>query len=470
MRILIENADYVITLDRERRILKNASIVIEDSRITDVGKTANIKTRYEKRTFDKIIKADKKVVMPGFVDAHVHLSEHISRSLFPDNLSLGSWLSDWKHPYSASLTEEDQYISALLGCIDMIKTGTTCFIEQGSIGPVDPLARAVEETGIRGILGRSVMDRILSKHGLTPDDINKLYYSSADEAIRDIEKDINKWNGKVNDRIRAWVIINGKHTCTDELYVKAKELARRMGVGIHCHMASTIEEARFFEKEKGEWPITHLDRIGFLGPNVLLAHALAVKDEEVEILKRNDTKVCHCPGTALKTAKGTTVMGKFPEMIEAGVTVALGCDGTSAAGSFDMVRQMYLAAGLYKDCRMNPNLIPAEAAVEMATINGAKALLWDKEIGSIEVGKKADLILFDTNRPEWRPLNNVLINLVYSASGDSVDTVIIDGNVVMENRVVKNVDEQEVLEMAQKMSWEIAKRSKFKSTLRWPLV
>lgn len=470
MRILIEDAEFIVTLDEKRQILKNASVVIEKDKITDVGKASEIKKNYEKRSFDKIINAEGKVLMPGFVDAHVHLSEHLSRSLFPDNLSLADWLFDWKFPYSASLTAEDQYISALLGCIDMIKTGTTCFIEQGSIGPVDPLAKAVEETGIRGILGRSVMDRPPSGHDLKPDVLNKLYYSSAEGAIKDIERDIIKWNGSANGRIRAWVIINGKQTCTDELYIMARELSLKTNVGVHHHMASTIEEAKLFEKEKGEWPITHLEKIGALGPNVLLAHAVAVKNEEVEILKKHNTKVCHCPGTALKTAKGATVVGKFPEMIEAGVTVALGCDGTSGAGSFDIVRQMYLAAGLYKDCRMNPNLIPAETAIEMATINGARALLWDDEIGSIEPGKKADIIIFDTNRPEWRPLNNPLINLVYSASGDSVDTVIIDGKIVMENRAIKTVNEKEILNKAQKISLDIAKRAGLRSILKWPIV
>lgn len=467
-KILIENVDYVLSLNKERRILRNASIVIEGDKIIDIGK--NLHEKYPKRYFDKVINGDKKLAMPGFVNAHVHLSEHISRGLIPDNLSFGNWLSDWYRPFQAALTIEDQYISALLGCIDMIKTGTTCFIEQGCVGSVAPHARAVEETGIRGILGRLVMDNPPSGVKLEPEVLNKLYYSSADDAIKDIEKDIAEWNGKANGRIRAWTIINGKQTCTDELYIKTMKLAKRMKVGIHCHMASTIKEARLFEKEKGEWPITHLDKIGFLGPNVLLVHAVAVKDEEVEILRRNDTKICHCPGSALKLAKGTTVLGKFPEMLDAGITVALGCDGTNASGSFDMVRQMYLAAGLYKDCKMNPNLIPAETAIEMATINGARALLWDDELGSLEVGKKADIILLDTSRPEWRPLTNVAINLVYSASGDSVDTVIIDGKVVMEKKIIKTVDEFKILEEAQKVSEDIIKRWKPKRHQKWPIV
>jgi cytosine/adenosine deaminase-related metal-dependent hydrolase len=466
-KILVENIDYVLTLNEERKILRNASIVIEGGKITGIGK--NLHKEHPRRYFDRVIDGNGKLAMPGFVNAHVHLSEHISRGVIPDNLSLGKWLSDWYRPFQSVLTDDDQYISALLGCIDMIKTGTTCFIEQGCVGGISPHAKAVEETGIRGIMGRLVMDNPPSDRKLEPEVIHKLYYSSADEAIRDIEKDITEWDRKANGRIRAWAIINGKQTCTDELYIKTMELAKKMKVGIHCHMASTVEEARLFEKEKGEWPITHMDKIGFLGPNVLLAHAVAVKDEEVQILKKRNAKVCHCPGTALKTAKGVTVMGKFPEMINAGVTVALGCDGTNASGSFDMVRQMHLAAGLYKDCRMNPNLISAETAIEMATINGAKALLWDNEIGSLEVGKKADVILFDTKRPEWRPLINPTINLVYNASGDSVDTVIIDGKVVMEKRIIQTVDEQKILGEAQEVSEDIVRRWSPKRYGRWSI-
>jgi len=207
-------------------------------------------------------------------------------------------------------------------------------------------------------------------------------------------------------------------------------------------MASSLEEARSVEARVGVWPIKHLERLGVLGPKLLLTHCTAVTDEDVELLAATDTKVAFCPGAALRLAKGTTRIGKIPEMLARGVTVSIGADGVSSSGTFDHLRLAGLVAGLFKDARMDPSLVPAEKALEMVTRDGAKALLWDNAIGSIEIGRNADLVQYDMSGPEWSPVHDVVRNLVYCADGRSVRNVIIDGSVAVRERQVRCADER----------------------------
>ncbi len=206
-----------------------------------------------------------------------------------------------------------------------------------------------------------------------------------------LEEILKKWTVRSGGRIRAWATILGRFTlCSDDLFRAIKKLADNYGVGTTFHMASSIEEAHELEKRTGAWPITQLERLEALGPNVLLTHVIAIKDEEIDLLAKRDVKVAHCPGAALRLAKGASRIDKIPDMLQSGVTVSLGADGVCSCGTFDPTRLMFVAAGLFKDARMHARMIPAETALEMATINGARSLLWDREIGSIEVGKKAD--------------------------------------------------------------------------------
>ncbi len=207
------------------------------------------------------------------------------------------------------------------------------------------------------------------------------------------------------------------------------------------------------------WPVTRLAQMDALGSNLVIAHAVALQEHEVELLAEFETKVAFCPGTSLKVAKGATKIGRYPELMAAGVTVALGCDGVSAAGSLDMMRQLYLAAGLFKDARMDPDVVTARQAIRMATIDGARALLWDDEIGSVEHGKRADLLLFDLSDVEWVPCHDPVQALVYSATPRSLETVLVDGQVVLDGGRVTTVDERALLEEARLRSREIVARS-----------
>ena len=221
-------------------------------------------------------------------------------------------------------------------------------------------------------------------------------------------------------------------------------MADRYGVPLKMHLANYLETVHETKARTGYRPVEHLEKLGVLDKNVILVHMVHVSQKEVEMLAKRGTKVVHCPSTALKLNYGL-MFDRFPEMLDAGIPLAIGSDASDCSNFHDMVRVMYLAAVLHKDLRNDPEIMGAEKAIEMATINGAKTMGLEKEIGSLEVGKKADIAIFDTRRPEWRPLHNEVQNLVYSATGDSVETVLIDGRIVMEKRKVLTINEEEVL-------------------------
>jgi cytosine/adenosine deaminase-related metal-dependent hydrolase len=268
------------------------------------------------------------------------------------------------------------------------------------------------------------------------------FFPDARSAVEELEACVRELDGAGDGRIRCWVNIPGKEPCSAELHIGARELAERLGVGTTYHIASTIEEARSLKQRVGTTPIARIAALGGLGANLVLAHAVAATDEEVALLAAHDTKVAFCPGTSLKLAKGATRIGKYPEMMEAGVTVSLGTDGVSASGNLDLKRQMYLVAGLFKDARMDPQAIGAVRAVRMATIDGARALGMQDEIGSLEPGKKADLVLFDLDHVEWVPYRDPAQALVWSASSGSIAQTWVGGRQVFVDGAVTTVTDE----------------------------
>jgi cytosine/adenosine deaminase-related metal-dependent hydrolase len=275
-----------------------------------------------------------------------------------------------------------------------------------------------------------------------------------------LEACVRSHDGAGDGRIRCWVNLQGKEPCSDALHVGARDLAERLGVGTTYHIASSIEEARGVERRHGLRPVARMAALGGLGSNLVLAHAVAVTDEEIGLLVEHGTKVAFCPGTSLKLAKGATAIGRYPEMIDAGVTVGLGTDGVSASGNLDLMRQMYLAAGLFKDARMDPEMVGACQALRMATIDGARALGWDGEIGSLEPGKKADLVLFDLSHVEWVPHGDPVQALVWSASPTSIRETWVDGRrVYRDGRVTTVGDEAALAAEARERAAAIVRRA-----------
>jgi 5-methylthioadenosine/S-adenosylhomocysteine deaminase len=475
--LLIRNADDILTLDPRRRILERHSLLVDGDSITDIGPAAEMDAKHLAacRGTGAVLEARGRLVLPGYVNTHVHTFEHLSRGLIPDDLSTFDWAVKYARPFYAALTEDEAYLSAKLACLDMLRNGTTCFVDVNilvSLGHFDAVAQAVTESGMRAVLGRGVFDRMPKEmvDAMSPALRQRVLFPSAEAALREVDALLGRWTSSAGGRVRAWASVYGLFPyCSDELFAGLRAVSERHGVGRAFHMASSIEEARAVEARVGVWPITHLDRLGVLGPDLLLTHCTAVTDREVAILAERGTKVAYCPGAALRLAKGTTRIGKIPEMLAAGVTVSLGADGVSSSGTFDHARLACLVAGLFKDARMDPTLVPAETALEMATLNGARAILRD-DLGSIEVGKKADLALYDLNAPEWTPRHDVVRNLVYCADGRSIRTVLVDGRVVYDDGRAPGIDAGKTLEEANIAGERIARRIGLEPKTRWSVV
>ena len=462
MRVLIENLDFALTVDADDSVIKNAAMVVEDDRIADIGSTQEVLAAHDRNSFDEVIDGHLKGICPGFVDSHVHLSEMLSRAVFPDHIDTRTWVFHWAKPFYAHVDEDDEYISVLVGACEMLRCGTTCFLDMGAQNDPGITVRAVEEIGIRGIVGRHAADNPPAQlpQGWDEEMVKHHFFPDAETALTELAECVKKWHNSAGGRVKCWVNIEGKEPCSLELHVGARKLAETLGVGTTYHLATSIEEAEVAEKKYGVWPITRVERAGGLGSNLVIAHGSAVADEEVELLAKYDTKVAFCPGTSYKLGKGACSIGKYPEMIDSGVTVGLGTDGVSASGNVNLMRQMYAVAGMFKDSRMDPSLIGAKQALRMATIDGAKALMWDDEIGSLEIGKKADFIIFDLDHIEWTPHTDPLNAIVWAASPASIVETWVDGKAVYKDNKVQNVDEKQIKIEARSRAAEVVKRAR----------
>lgn len=456
--ILIEGG-LILTVDPDRTILTDGAIAIRGDRIVAVGKTADVARRFRG---SKVINARERVVAPGFVDAHLHLTEG-ARGFVPDNIPPLSWIYEWICPLFACLEPEEEYLLSKLVLTEALKTGTTTFAEGGTLKYPEVAIQAVEETGIRASLGRWTWD-------LPPEPA--IFRQTTDQALQRYEALFNEWHGAVDGRVNVWVHLIGVGSQSDALLVGAKELADRFAVGISQHQSNVTEEVdEFMAAHGGRRPLEHFADLGVLDRNVRLVHMIALSETEVKLLKEFQVKPVHSVLCALNLGYGATAVGSYPEMIEAGIPVSLGCDGANCSNCFDMVRAMYAVAGIYKDSRRDVNLVSGEQAIEMATLNGAASLLMEDAIGSIEVGKKADLTLFDCHRPEWLPMINVVNNLVYSADGRSVDTVLVDGRVVVEAGRITSFDEDELYREIGAIDWaqRFTDRTGLPLKMRWPV-
>ncbi|MBX6329860.1 MAG: amidohydrolase family protein [Pseudolabrys sp.] len=454
MRRLIEHLDVAFTVDPQDTILRDASVVIEDDRIADIGSARDVARRHKGGGFDEVIDGRMKAICPGFIDSHVHLSETLSRAMFPDNLNTRAWVFHWAKPFYAHITEEDEYWGALLGITEMLRGGTTCFLDMGSQYDPGITVRAMEKTGIRGVTGRHAADNPPTElpRGWNEEMVKHHFFPDAATALKELESCVRRYHGALGGRVRCWVNIEGKEPCTLELHVGARSLAERLGVGTTYHLATSIEEAKVCEKKHGVWPVTRIDKAQGLGNNLVIAHCAAVQDEEVQLLARRGVKVAFCPCSSFKLGKGATAIGKYPEMVQAGVTVGLGTDGVAAAGNMNLMRQMLIVAGMFKDARLKPDVFLARQALRAATIEGAKLLMWDDEIGSLEIGKKADFVLFDLDHVEWTPFYDPLQALVFSASSASVLETWVDGKPCYRNGKVTGVDEREIRRKARELA------------------
>jgi cytosine/adenosine deaminase-related metal-dependent hydrolase len=413
----IDHARYVVTLDPQRRIIQDGSVLVEDGRIRRVGKAAELADARA----DRVIDARHLLVTPGFVNGHMHISyAHPIRGIFPDDVG-----SPLKQVFTLqnAMTEEEEYHASLLGIVELLQNGTVCFVDPGSTKFPDACLQAYQDSGIRVVMGECVTDR----EAPWP-----LPRYTTDEAVARTAAFIDRWDGRLDGRLTAWAMPFSYETCSAELLRALKQVVDDRRTCLTLHHNSGPQARKDAQARYGATPTGYLQSLGVVGPRVVLAHVLGLDEAEMDCLARTGTAVAMCPVTAAKGGRGVGEHGRMPELLARGVKVALGCDSPNNSNHLDIVRAMNMAAIQYKDARQDMRMIPAETALEMATLTGAQALGLGDALGSIEPGKKADLVLFDTQRPEWQALFNPINNLVYNADGRSVHTVVVDGRVVVD--------------------------------------
>lgn len=419
--ILIKNA--IILNPGENDCLKTtSSVLIKDDIIAEIGDNITEKA-------DKVIDGEGKILMPGLINTHTHLSMTLFRGL-ADDLSLDTWLNDYIWPVEAHLNGYYCYIGALLGAVELIKSGTTTFSDMYFY--MEDVARAVDESGLRAVLSYGMID-------------------FADEEKRRAEIAANvdlfkNCNNAAEGRIKVFFGPHAPYTASKELLDEVRDLASKFNTGIHIHVAETQKEVEDIFEQTGKRPFEYLDDIGFLGPNVVAAHAVWLSEEEIDIIMDREVKISHNPCSNMKLASGISPVAN---MLSHDICVSIGTDGASSNNNLDLIEEMKTASLLQKVATLDPKVLTSEETVAMATINGARTLGLENEIGSIEVGKKADLILIDTDEANMTPDSSCISsNVVYAAKGSNVDTTICNGKILMENRKLTTLDEEEIYKKA----------------------
>jgi cytosine/adenosine deaminase-related metal-dependent hydrolase len=442
----------IVTMNAARHVILDGAIAWRADRIVALGKTADLEKQVSAA---ETIDGRRFVVTPGLVNGHIHVTgEPLTRGLVPDDVSFEDSVWKWLSPIHAFYTPADERLSARLAAVEMLKSGTTCFLEAGTIDHLDAVIDGLLEAGIRARVGARISDRTAG---------------TTDAAIALLEDELVRYPGKDGALVAAWPILLGHTICSDALWRAAKRLADDHRAGLAFHMSPAPSDVDWHLAQFGRRPVEHLADLGVLGANVAITHLVHVDDSEIGLLADTGTSVTHCPTTALKTAYGITQVGRFPEMAARGINLCIGTDGNNGSNYSDLMRATYLVAGLFKDARRDPTLFPAEQAFEMATLGGARAMGLQDEIGSLKVGKKADLVCHDTNRPEWRPLLNVANQLVWSADGRGVHSVWVDGKRVVDNYCCTTIDEDRLYVEAQAAAEQIVARSGLPTITRWPL-
>jgi cytosine/adenosine deaminase-related metal-dependent hydrolase len=390
----------------------------------------------------------------------MHISyAHPVRGIFPDDQG-----SPLIHVFKlqAAMTEEEEYHATLLGVIELLKNGTVCFVDPGSTKFPDACLQAYADSGIRVILGEGVTDQ---------ESPLSLARYPTEQAVAMTSAFLKKWHGRLDGRIRAWAMPFSHETCSTALLQAARRLADEHGTCLTLHHNSGGQARKEAVARYGRGPTEHLESIGLLGENVVLAHVLGIDDGEVDLLARTGTAAVMCPVTAAKGGRGVPAHGRLPDLLARGVRVGLGCDSPNNSNHLDMLRTLNMAAIQYKDARGDMRQVPAEAALELATVTGARALGVGADLGSIEPGKKADLVCFDTARPEWQALWNPVNNLVYNADGRSVHTVIVDGRIVVDAYRQSFADEGKLYATVQEIGERLQARTGITfPRSRWPIV
>lgn len=415
----------ILTMKEGQAPLPDAAMIVEDDRIRYIGPAPS-----ETDGYDEVVDMTGKAILPGWVNTHGHAAMSLLRG-YADDYPLKTWLEEKMWPMEARFGPEQIRWGSALSVLEMIKGGTTCFLDM--YDHMDQVGQVVEEAGIRAVLCRGAI-------GLCSEEEQR---AKLEEAVRFARE----WNGGADGRITTMMAPHAPYTCPPDYIARFVEKARELNLPIHTHMSETEAEVQLNVEQYGHRPVEHLRRLGVFDGPALVAHAVHLTGEEIEILAEHGVKVSHNPGSNLKLGSG---IAPIPEMLAAGLRPSLGTDGPASNNNLDMLEEIRLAALIHKGVNQDPEAVPSTTALRMGTSYGAEALFLEDQIGTLEPGKKADFIAVDLTRPHMQPLHDIESHLVYSASRDDVRDVYVDGRPLLRNGECLTLDEEKIRYHAQK--------------------
>ena len=464
---------HVITMDTERRILVDGAIAVRDGRIVAAGPDREVGVAYEGADEQDLGGA---LVHPGLVDPHVHANcQEVIRGFAPKATA------DWggvEHELWASRSPEKDYLGTLLSSMEMVANGTTVFCDTGSSFWLEEMERAIEEVGLRGIVGFFLLDtnvdvapelRSDPRFGSMPPEEAEALLLTTDVALQRLREQVEQLPFRGGGKARGAVTLFGSGRCSDRLLTEAKEMADALALPMVMHQSWGEEEVAESLALYGKRPVEHLGDLGILGPNLTLVHMIHLDEREVELVIESGAGVVHCPSASMRRGMGAIRKGRFPEMLAAGVPVGLGSDGVS--GKRDLLRQAYLAAVGFREVRNDIPVLTGETVLEMATLHGARVLGMQDEVGSIEVGKRADIVVHTLDRPEGHPrFQDPVDNLVFYRQSATVDTVFVEGEAVLDGGRFTRFDAAEAYEQIDREASRFEQALGAASFSKWPLI
>jgi len=456
----VSAADWVITgdivtMDAERAIVSGGAVAVADGKIAAVGKAADLRARYpgtpERGSADSL-------VVPGFVNAHQHLTaDRLAASAIPDDLPASAAIFDWVVPLHGHVTGDDDELAATLGLVEAAANGITTTIDAGTVAYPDRVARAMAAVGVRGAIGR------------WGSDADGLPQSAPAPEVIDAQRDLIE-RYPPGGLVEASVTLVGHDLMTDELVGSAADLARSTGRRLSFHLSPTPDDADSYLGRTGRRPLVHMDRLGVLGPNVLVGHAVHIDDAEAEVLVRTSTSVASCPWAYLRLGQGVTQRFAHLDLWRRGGRLALGCDTENAGDAVDGLRAAALFAGLARDTAADATEFGAHHAFELLTVAGAEAVGMADRIGSLEAGKAADIVVIDRSGPQWQPPSpDPILQLVWAGGARSVTDVLVAGRLVVADGRCTTVDAHALRAEARRAAEQLIERSGIRPRSRWPM-
>ncbi|KAH7062625.1 atrazine chlorohydrolase/guanine deaminase [Macrophomina phaseolina] len=459
----------LITLNPAREIILDGAILVRGDTIADVDKSDVLISRYPDEPSRDLT---GRILIPGLVNTHMHTAQTLLRGA-ADDLELVSWLCERIWVLQGNFTAEDGYAAARVSIAEMLKSGTTCFLESmfADRYGFDGLCRAVEESGIRGCLGKIVMD-VGTYAGDPKWAMHPGLIESRETSLLGTMEMWERWDGKASGRIKVWFGARTPGGVSDGLYREMATLSKEKNIPITMHCAEVAADRAFFASLRPQHtPTSYCSSVNLLGPSTVLVHMVHLDDADVKQIAATGTHIAHCPSSNAKLASG---LCRVPDLLHAGANIGLGTDGAPCNNTCDLLQEMRLAAIIHKPASAyhpaDPTLVPAETVLEMATINGAKALGLEHEIGSLEVGKKADFVALDLRRAELQPWYSAVSAVVYTCTGRDVELVVVDGNIVVDDGKLMTMNEEEVWKEASRRGRAVVDRAGLSGKVhgQWP--